>query len=82
MLFSFYPFRDEGNLKHHPLPLPPPISVNYLAKLRQAEALNVVNQNKPVMESFSDFVDSALANVSQCTWNRHDTFLKQENDEA
>ena len=76
LLFSFYPSRDKGNLKHAP------ISGNYLAKLQQPEVLNVVNQNKPVMELFSDFVDAASANVSQCTRNRHDTFLKQENDET
>ena len=75
LLFSFYPFKDKGNLKH------PPISGNYLAKSQQPEVLNVVNQNKLVMEPFSDFVDVALANVSQCTKNRHDTFLEQENDE-
>ena len=66
LLFSFYLFRDEGNLKH------PIISENHLAKLQQPEELNVVNQNKLVMEPFSDFVAAALANVSQCTKNRHD----------
>ena len=76
LLFSFYPFGDKGNLKH------PPISGNYLAKLQQPEVVNVVNQNKLVMEPFSDFVDAALANVFQCTRNRHDTFLEQENDET
>ena len=76
LLFSFYPFRGEGNLKH------PPISGNYLAKLQQPEVLNGVNQNKLVMEPFSDFVDAALANVSQCTKNRHDTFLEQEKDKT
>ena len=76
LLFSFYLFRDEGNLKH------PIISENHLAKLQQPEELNVVNQNKLVMEPFSDFVAAALANVSQCAKNRHDTFLEQENDET
>ena len=71
-VFSFYPFRDEGHLKH------PPIFVNYLAKLQQPKVLNVVNQNKLVMEPFSDFVGTALANVSQCTRNRHGAFLEQE----
>ena len=76
LLFSFYPFRDEGNLKH------PPISGDYLAKLQQPEVLNIVNQNKLVMEPFSDFVGAALANVSQCTRNKHSAFLEQENDET
>ena len=76
LLFSFFPFKGEGNLKH------PPIYGNYLAKLQQPEVLNFVNQNKLVMEPFSDFVDAALANVFQCTRNRHDTFLEQENDET
>ena len=76
LLFSFYQFRDEGNLKH------PSISGNYLAKLQQPEVLNLINQNKLVMGPFSDFVDAALANVFQCTRNRHDTFLEQENDET
>ena len=70
LLFSFYPFRDKGNLKH------PSISGNYLAKLQQPEVLNVVNLNELNMEPFVDFVDAALANVSQCTRNRHDTFLE------
>ena len=34
------------------------------------------------MEPFLDFVDAALANVYQCTRNRHGTFLEQENDET
>ena len=34
------------------------------------------------MEPFLDFVDAALANVHQCTRNRHETFLEQENDET
>ena len=34
------------------------------------------------MEPFSDFFDAELANVFQCTRNRHDTFLEQENDET
>ena len=76
LLFSFYPFRDEGNLKH------PPISGNYLAKLQQPEVLNVANQNNLVMEPFSHFVVAALVNVSQCTRNRQDTFLEQEDDET
>ena len=76
LLFSFYPLRDEGNLKH------PPISGNYEAKLQQPEVLNLINQNKLFMEPFSDFFDAELANVFQCTRNRHDTFLEQENDET
>ena len=75
-VFSFYPFRDEGNLKH------PPNFINYLAKLQQPKVLNIVNQNKLVMEPFSDFVGAALANVSQCTRNKHSAFLEQENDET
>ena len=31
--------------------------------MQQPEVLNVVNQNKLVMEPFLDFVDAALANV-------------------
>ena len=76
LLFSFYPFRDGGNLKHLS------ISGNYLVKLQQSEVWKVVNQNKLVIESFSDFFDAALVNVSQCTRNRYDTFLEQENDET
>ena len=74
LLFSFYLFRDKGNLRH------PQISGNYIPKLQQPEILNVVTQNKLVMECFSDFVDAASANVSQCIRNKHDTFLEQEND--
>ena len=76
LLFSFFPFKGEGNLKH------PPIYGNYLAKLQQPEVLNLVNQNKLVMEPFSDFVDAALANVTQSARNRHDALLEQENDET
>ena len=74
LLFSFYPFRDEGNLKH------PPFSgnyLNYLAKLQQPEELNVFKQNKLFMEPFSDFVDATLENVSQCTRTRHGAFLSK-----
>ena len=76
LLFTFYPSRDKGNLKHAP------ISGNYLAKLQQPEVLNVVNQNNLVMEPFSHFVVAALVNVSQCTRNRQDTFLEQEDYET
>ena len=34
------------------------------------------------MEPFLDFVDAAVANVYQCTRNRHEAFLEQENDET
>ena len=34
------------------------------------------------MGPFSDFVDVTLANVSQCTRDRHDSFLEQQNDET
>ena len=74
MFFSFCPFRDEGNLRQ------PPISGNYLTKLPQPEVLNVFNQNKLVMEHFSDFVDATSLNVFQCTRNKHEAFLEQEND--
>ena len=32
------------------------------------------------MEHFSDFVDATSLNVFQCTRNKHEAFLEQEND--
>ena len=57
LLFSFCPFRHEGELKYAP------VSGTYLLKLQQPNVLDIVNRNRHIMESYSDIVDDALVNL-------------------
>ena len=44
LLFSFYPFRHEGELKY------PPVSGTYLFEPQQSGVLDVTNRNRHSME--------------------------------
>ena len=50
LLFLFYPFRNEEELKS------PPVAGNY-------QVINIINRNEATMEPFSELVDPALLNV-------------------
>ena len=76
LLFSFNPFRHEGELKY------PPISRTYLLKLQQPGVLDVVNRNRHIMKLYCDIVDDALVNLCENIRNIGDSFSQQENDEV
>ena len=76
LLFSYYPFRDEGELKY------PPVSGTYLLKIQQPGVLDVVNRNGHIMESYSDIVDDVLVNICENVRSAADPFSQQENDEV
>ena len=75
MLFSFYPFRNEEELKS------PPVTGSYRAKLLEPGVIDIINRKKATMEPFSELVDQALLSV-HFDIHSHDAFSKQENDEV
>ena len=75
LLFSFYPFRNEEELKS------PPVTGSYRAKLLEPGVINIINRNKATMESFSELVDQVLLSV-HFDIHSHDAFSQQENDEV
>ena len=74
MLFSFYPFCNEEELKL------PPVTGSYRAKLLEPGVINITNRNKATMESFSELFDRALMSVHSDILS-HDAFSQKENDE-
>ena len=73
MLFLFYLFSDEEDCKLLPF------SGTYLEKPKQPKVLNIVHRNKKIIETFSEFADAALLNISEYVRNRQDLILQQEN---
>ena len=74
MLFSFYLFRNEEELKS------PPVIGSYQVKLLEPGVINIINRNKATVEPFSELVDQALLGVHSDI-HSHDGFPQQENDE-
>ena len=74
MLFSFYPFCNEEELKL------PPVTGSYRAKLLEPGVINITNRNKATMEPFSELFDRALMSVHSDILS-HDAFSRKENDE-
>ena len=74
MLFSFFPFRNDEELKSLP------VTGSYRAKLLGPGVINIINRNKATMEPFSELVDQALLSVHSDI-HSHDAFSQQENDE-
>ena len=60
LLFLFYPFRDENDLK---------LNGSYCEKLAIKEVIDVVNQNKLFFEPDSDKIDQALIRLSDTQEN-------------
>ena len=75
LIFSFYPFRNEEELKS------PPVIGSYQDKLLEPGVINVINRNKAAMEPFTELVDQALLSVHSDV-HSHDAFSQQENDEV
>ena len=55
LLFMFYPFRDECKLKVGESP-------SYSSKLNEAGVLEIANNNKKLVEPYSDLVNAAFLN--------------------
>ena len=75
LLFSFYPFRNEKELKS------PSVTGSYRAKSLESGVINIINRNKTTMETFSELVDQAFLSVHSDI-HYHDAFSQQENDEV
>ena len=75
LLFSFYPFRDEEQLKS------PPFIGSYVMKLQEPGVMDIINRNRSVMEPFSETVEEALANLTAHLTNP-DAFSHKESDEV
>ena len=73
LLFLFYPFRNEENLKSDN-------SGTFSEKLQEPGIIDIVNRNKQIFEPYGDLVDSALLNLR--TSHHRDAFSQQENDEV
>ena len=72
-LFMFYPFRNEEQLKTGE-----PFS--YSAKLLETQVINIINENKSLVEPFSDMVDEDFFHFQSDLKPSRDPFLQQEND--
>ena len=75
LLFLFYPFRDEENLKSN-------ISGTFTEKLQEPNILDIININKQIFEPYGDLVDSALLNLRTNLIRNRDAFSQQEDDEV
>ena len=73
LLFTFYPFRKEEELKSS-------TTGTYFAKLQEPFVTSIVNENKKLMEPYGDMVEKALLNL-HCEVVTPDPFGQQENDD-
>ena len=75
LLFMFYPFRNEDDLKSANLG-------TYNEKLHEPGILEVVNRNKLIFEPYGDLVDTALLNIRADLLHNSDAYSHQENDQV
>ena len=73
LLFMFYPFRDECELK---LGQPP----SYSSKLNEPGVLDMVNYKKILVEPYRDLIDAAFLNYRSDIMPSCDPFSQQENE--
>lgn len=71
LLFMFYPFRNENDLKHNG---------SYVEKLNESGVLPIINRNRKIFEPFADLVNSALVNMRTNVTANFDQFSACEND--
>ena len=74
-LFMFYPFRDECELK-----VGQPSS--YSSKLSEPGVLEIVNNNKSLVEPYSDLVNAAFLNYRADITPSCNPFSQQENEDV
>ena len=75
LLFMFYPFRVESELKSGEPP-------SYFAKLNEPGVIDIINFNKALTEPFSDLVDEAFLHFRTELTSNFDSYAQQENDET
>ena len=75
LLFMFYPFRDESEPKVGQIS-------SYSSKLSQLGVLEIVNNNKRLVESYSDSVNAAFRNFRGDITPSWDPFSQQENEDV
>ena len=71
----FYPFHDESKLK-----VGEPLS--YPSNLSEPGVLEIVNNNKSLVEPYSDLVNAAFLNYRAEITHSWDPFLQQENEDV
>ena len=74
LLFMFYPFRNEEELKNTP-------SGTFTEKLLSPEVIEIINRNKAIFEPYADAVDGAMLNFHENT-RGFDIYGEQENDDV
>ncbi|XP_066927184.1 uncharacterized protein [Clytia hemisphaerica] len=74
LLFMFYPFRNEEELKNTP-------SGSFTEKLFSPEVIEIVNRNKAIFEPYADAVDGAMLNFRENV-RGFDIYGEQENDDV
>ena len=75
MLFMYYPFRSENDLKSGNPP-------TYSNKLRESNVIALVNQNHLKVEAFESFVNEVFERFNSELETNMDPFGQQENDET
>ena len=75
LLFMFYPFRDECELK-----VGQPSS--YSTKLCEPGVFEIVNKNKSLVEPYSDLVNAAFLNYRADITPSWDPSSQQENEDV
>ena len=75
LLFMFYPFRDDCELKVGKPSL-------YSSKLSEPGVLEIVNNNKSLVEPYSDLVNAAFLNYIADITPSWDPFSQQENEDV
>ena len=75
MLFMYYPFRSENDLKSGNPP-------TYANKLSESNVIELVNQNHLQVEPFETIVNDALERFNSGLETNMDPFGQQEKDET
>ena len=75
MLFMFYPFRKEEELKSLETGL-------YMDKLLDEDVLTIVNRNKEIIEPYGEMVDEAIRDYRDDAISNQDAYAQQENDDV
>ena len=75
MLFMYYPFRNENDLKSGNPP-------TYSNRLPESNVTSLVNQNRSRLEPFAVIVDNAFERYTSEIETNMDPFAQQDNDET
>ena len=75
LLFLFYLFRDESELKFYN-------SGTYTDRVNEPSALTFINYNKLLIETYGALVDKVFTNFRSDINHNMDPFAQQENDEV